>query len=460
MSHKDVKEILCLGAGYVGGPTMAVIAEKCHDINVTVVDLNEDRIKAWNSDSLPVYEPGLDEMVKGRRGKNLHFKVASSELLASADMIFVSVNTPTKMYGQGAGRAADLRFWELAARDILKHAKSGTIIVEKSTVPVKTAEAISRILHSGTEGKQFSVLSNPEFLAEGTAIKDLLNPDRVLIGNEPGEEGKAAGEALANVYRRWVPTDRVLLTNVWSSELSKLVANAFLAQRVSSINSVSAICEATGADVSEISRAIGMDSRIGPKFLQAGVGFGGSCFKKDILNLSYICETFGLSEVAAYWRSVVDMNDYQMERFVKRIVEAQFNTVAGKKQALLGFAFKPDTNDTRETPALTVTRKLLEEKAKVVIHDPEALENAKWDLKDEQGDISYEPDVYKACEGAHSVIILTHWQEYRELDYERIFSAMEKPAFLFDGRLWLNPEKMHKIGFNYLGIGSSELMHI
>ncbi|HBS06645.1 MAG TPA: nucleotide sugar dehydrogenase, partial [Leptospiraceae bacterium] len=382
MSKKEIKEILCLGAGYVGGPTMAVIAEKCHDINVTVVDLNEERIKAWNSDSLPVYEPGLQEIVDGRRGKNLHFKLASAQLLAQADMIFVSVNTPTKMYGQGAGRAADLRFWELAARDILKHARTGTIIVEKSTVPVKTAEAISRILHSGTEGKKFSVLSNPEFLAEGTAIKDLLNPDRVLIGNEPGQEGQDAGEALANVYRRWVSSERVLLTNVWSSELSKLVANAFLAQRVSSINSVSALCEATGADVSEISRAIGMDSRIGPKFLQAGVGFGGSCFKKDILNLSYICETFGLTEVASYWRSVVEMNDYQMQRFVRRIVEAQFNTVAGKKQTILGFAFKPDTNDTRETPALTVTQKLLEEKAKLVIHDPEALENAKWDLKD------------------------------------------------------------------------------
>ena len=365
MSKKEIKEILCLGAGYVGGPTMAVIAEKCHDINVTVVDLNEERIKAWNSDSLPVYEPGLQEIVDGRRGKNLHFKLASAQLLAQADMIFVSVNTPTKMYGQGAGRAADLRFWELAARDILKHARTGTIIVEKSTVPVKTAEAISRILHSGTEGKKFSVLSNPEFLAEGTAIKDLLNPDRVLIGNEPGQEGQDAGEALANVYRRWVSSERVLLTNVWSSELSKLVANAFLAQRVSSINSVSALCEATGADVSEISRAIGMDSRIGPKFLQAGVGFGGSCFKKDILNLSYICETFGLTEVASYWRSVVEMNDYQMQRFVRRIVEAQFNTVAGKKQTILGFAFKPDTNDTRETPALTVTQKLLEEKAKL-----------------------------------------------------------------------------------------------
>ena len=460
MSKKEIKEILCLGAGYVGGPTMAVIAEKCHDINVTVVDLNEERIKAWNSDSLPVYEPGLQEIVDGRRGKNLHFKLASAELLASADMIFVSVNTPTKMYGQGAGRAADLRFWELAARDILKHAKSGTIIVEKSTVPVKTAEAISRILHSGTEGKKFSVLSNPEFLAEGTAIKDLLNPDRVLIGNEPGTEGEQAGEALANVYRRWVPTDRVLLTNVWSSELSKLVANAFLAQRVSSINSVSALCEATGADVSEISRAIGMDSRIGPKFLQAGVGFGGSCFKKDILNLSYICESFGLNEVASYWRSVVDMNEYQMQRFVRRIVETQFNTEAGKKQTILGFAFKPDTNDTRETPALTVTQGLLEEKARLVIHDPEALENARWDLKDQEGDLTFEEDVYKACEGSHSIILLTHWKEYQDLDYQRIYASMEKPAFLFDGRLWLDAEKMHKIGFNVIGIGSTEQVHI
>ncbi|MCB1302758.1 MAG: nucleotide sugar dehydrogenase [Leptospiraceae bacterium] len=460
MSQREVKEILCLGAGYVGGPTMAVIAEKCENINVTVVDLNQDRINAWNSDQLPVYEPGLQDMVERRRGKNLHFKLASPELLAQADIIFVSVNTPTKTYGQGSGRAADLRFWELAARDILKHARSGTIIVEKSTVPVKTAEAISRILHSGTEGKKFSVLSNPEFLAEGTAIQDLLSPDRVLIGNEPGADGEAAGEALANIYRQWVPSERVLLTNVWSSELSKLVANAFLAQRVSSINSVSALCEATGADVSEISKAIGMDSRIGPKFLQAGVGFGGSCFKKDILNLSYICETFGLTDVASYWRSVVDMNDYQMSRFVQRIVETQFNTVAGKKQTVLGFAFKPDTNDTRETPAFNVTLKLLEEKAKVVIHDPEALENAKWDLKDIEGDLSFEEDVYRACEGAHSLILLTHWKEYQNLDFKRIFDSMEKPAFVFDGRLWLDAAKLHDIGFNVIGIGSREMMHI
>lgn len=455
----SVKSILCLGAGYVGGPTMAVIAEKCQDIDVTVVDLNEERISQWNSDVLPVYEPGLTEVVKSRRDKNLFFKVASPELLSQADMIFVSVNTPTKTYGQGEGMAADLRYWELAARDILRYAKTGTIIVEKSTVPVKTAEAISKILHSGTEGKKFPVLSNPEFLAEGTAMKDLYEPDRVLIGSEPNPDGDCAADALAQVYARWVPEDRILKTNVWSSELSKLVANAFLAQRVSSINSISALCEKTNADVTEIAKAIGTDSRIGPKFLQAGVGFGGSCFKKDILNLSYICDQFGLPEVSAYWKSVVDMNDYQMDRFVRSIVETQFNTVAGKKIALFGFAFKPDTNDTRETPAMRVTLRLLQERAHLSITDPEALENAKYDLRDVPGDIEYEPDPYKAATGSHAIVVLTHWKEFRGLDYKRIFNSMQKPAFVFDGRLWLDAKELFDIGFNVLPIGQKPMMH-
>lgn len=457
-ANMKVKNIVCIGAGYVGGPSMAVIADKCHDIKVTVVDLNEERIRLWNTDNLPVFEPGLDEVVFRRRDKNLFFKVVSPEILNEADMIFVSVNTPTKEYGKGAGMAADLKYWEKSARDILAHAKSGAIVVEKSTVPVKTAEAISRILHSGDEGKKFQVLSNPEFLAEGTAVQDLMEPDRVLIGGENTSEGREAAESLAEVYRQWIPTDQVLITNVWSSELAKLVANAFLAQRVSSINAVSAICEKSGADIHEISKAIGMDSRIGSKFLQAGVGFGGSCFRKDILNMAYVCETLGLPEVSAYWKSVVDMNDYQMNRFVRTIVDNQFNTVAGKKIAIFGFAFKPDTNDTRDTPAVPVCEGLLEEKAKLIIHDPKALDNAKLDMS-KYDDIIYEADPYKAAEGAHALVFITHWNEFKDLDYKKIFDSMEKPAFLFDGRSFLDHGKLFDIGFNVFPIGKASRTH-
>lgn len=456
-----IKNIVCIGAGYVGGPTMAVIADKNPEIQVTVVDLNKERIDAWNSKDLPVFEPGLDEVVARNIGKNLHFKVVTPEILGQADMIFVSVNTPTKDYGRGSGMAADLRYWEKSARDILTHAKSGTIVVEKSTVPVRTAEAISRILHSGSEGKKFQVLSNPEFLAEGTAMDDLMKPDRVLIGGESSPDGVAAAEALADVYRTWIPTEQVVLTNVWSSELAKLVANAFLAQRVSSINAVSAICEKTNADVHEISKAIGMDSRIGSKFLQAGVGFGGSCFRKDILNMAYVCETLGLPEVSAYWKSVVDMNEYQMNRFVRTIVDNQFNTVAGKRIAIFGFAFKPDTNDTRDTPALPVCQGLLEEKAHLVIHDPKALENAKQDLEGSKNieNVTYETDPYKAAAGAHAIVIITHWKEFKDLDYKKIFESMEKPAFIFDGRTYLDHKKLFEIGFNVFPIGKSSMVH-
>jgi UDPglucose 6-dehydrogenase len=461
MSKKEIKNIVCIGAGYVGGPTMAVIAEKNPQIQVTVVDLNEERIRLWNTKDLPVYEPGLDEIVFRNRGKNLHFKIVSPEILAAADLIFVSVNTPTKDYGRGAGMAADLRYWEKSARDILAHARSGAIVVEKSTVPVRTAEAISRILHSGSEGKKFQVLSNPEFLAEGTAVDDLLRPDRVLIGGESTPDGIDAAESLADVYRAWIPFERVLLTNVWSSELAKLVANAFLAQRVSSINAISAICEKTNADVHEIARAIGMDTRIGSKFLQAGVGFGGSCFKKDILNMSYVAETLGLPEVSAYWKSVVDMNDYQMNRFVRTIVENQFNTVAGKKIAVLGYAFKPDTNDIRDTPAFPICKGLLEEKAVLAIHDPKAMKNAKEELDTlgKGNNISYHENVYDAVKDAHAVVIITHWDEFKNLDYQKIYNSMQKPAFLFDGRTYLDHEILYKIGFNVFAIGKSSKVH-
>ncbi|MBX3721906.1 MAG: nucleotide sugar dehydrogenase [Turneriella sp.] len=447
------RKILCLGAGYVGGPTMAVIAQHNPNVEICVTDQNEARIAAWNTDKLPVFEPGLDEVVKKIRGKNLHFKVITPELLAEADIVFVCVGTPTKEYGEGRGMAADMQFTELAVRDIEKYCKSGTIIVEKSTVPVKTAEAILNIVNKQAGAKHFEVLSNPEFLAEGTAIRDLENPDRVLIGHAETEAGKKAAETVKRLYTAWVKPERVLLTNVWSSELSKLVANAFLAQRVSSINSISALCEKTNASVKEISRAIGTDQRIGSRFIEASVGFGGSCFKKDILNLVYICRQQGLIEVANYWQAVIDMNDYQTRRFVSKIIETQFNSIAGKKIAILGFAFKPDTNDTRESPAIYVCKRLIEEKANLFIHDPQALEQAKRDLKGIDSTVTYTEDIIAATEGAHAVVILTQWKQYADLDYAAIYSRMKKPAFIFDGRSVVDSEKLFQIGFNVMQIG-------
>lgn len=450
-------KICCIGAGYVGGPTMAMIALKAPDIEVNVVDMNAARIAAWNSDTLPIYEPGLDDVVKQSRGKNLHFSTDVAGGIQKADIIFVSVNTPTKTYGVGAGRAADLRYVESVARMIAEVATSSKIIVEKSTIPVRTAEAIKTILAANTRGLKFSVLSNPEFLAEGTAVADLLNPDRVLIGGEQTSEGQAALKTLADVYARWVPRERIILTNLWSSELSKLVANAFLAQRISSINSISALCEATGADVDEVANAIGKDSRIGPKFLKASVGFGGSCFQKDILNLVYLCQHFGLPEVAAYWEHVVQMNDFQKRRFAAKIVDSLFNTVADKRIAVLGFAFKKDTNDTRESAAINVVRDLLAEQAKVVVYDPKV--PAAEIVSDTLGKGNSTPrltvasTVYEACVGAHAVAIVTEWDEFKKLDFEKIYSSMMKPAFVFDGRNIVDLAKLRTIGFRAFGIG-------
>ncbi len=455
-----MKKILCIGAGYVGGPTMAMIAKKCPDCEVTVVDINPARIEAWQSENLPIYEPGLKEVVADCLGRNLFFSTDVAGNIAKADIIFVSVNTPTKTFGQGAGKAADLQYWEKTAREILANSSSSKIVVEKSTLPVRTAAAMQRILDSGDSGVHFEVLSNPEFLAEGTAISDLENPDRVLVGGHQTEEGAKAVQALVDIYATWIPRDRILTTNVWSSELSKLAANAFLAQRVSSINSLSALCEATEADVREVARAIGMDSRIGPKFLNASVGFGGSCFKKDILNLVYLCETYGLSEVADYWRQVVAMNNYQQDRFVAKMISSMFNTVAGKKIALLGFAFKADTGDTRESPAIRISRLLTEEKANLVISDPKALDNARTDLADIAGQIVFEEDPYVATAGAHAVAILTEWDLYSELDYQRIYDSMMKPAFIFDGRNRLDHQALHEIGFNVFSIGGPTLSHL
>ncbi len=459
MNESFKKKILCIGAGYVGGPTMAMIAHKCPQYKVTVVDINPDRINEWNSENLPIYEPGLYEIVKSSRGKNLFFHTDVKKGIQESDIIFVSVNTPTKTFGVGAGMAADLQYWEKTARQILECSQSPKIIVEKSTLPVKTALAMERILSSADSGIHFEVLSNPEFLAEGTAVKDLENPDRVLIGSSLTESGLKARDELVEIYENWVPRKQIITSNIWSSELSKLVANAFLAQRISSINAISDLCEKTDADVSEVANAIGMDSRIGDRFLKASVGFGGSCFKKDILNLVYLCRNYGLTEVADYWESVVRINEYQKKRFVLNMLKAMFNTLADKKICLLGFAFKADTGDTRETPALYIANKLLEENAKLVISDPKALKNAKKDLKEAKGDISYVEDPYQAAKGCHAIAILTEWALYTELDYRKIYDSMEKPAFLFDGRNIVSHQEIYEIGFNVYPIGKPALKH-
>jgi len=456
---KFSKNILCIGAGYVGGPTMAVIAAKCPQYKVTVVDINAARINAWNSDNLPIYEPGLLDVVKQARGRNLFFSTDVDAAIKEAQIIFVSVNTPTKTFGEGAGKAADLQYWELTARNIVKVAAENKIIIEKSTLPVKTAEAMGRILNANEKGIKFEVLSNPEFLAEGTAISDLEKPDRVLIGSQLTPEGIKARNEVVEIYANWVPKENILTSNIWSSELSKLVANAFLAQRISSINSISALCEKTDANVSEVSRAIGMDTRIGNKFLSSSVGFGGSCFQKDILNLVYICQSYGLTEVADYWERVVLMNEYQKRRFVQNMLKVMFNTVAGKKIALFGFAFKADTGDTRESPAIDVAKQLIEEHAKVVITDPQALNNARIDLADYADKIEFAADPYEAAKGAHAIAVMTEWKEYKTLDYKRIFSSMERPAFIFDGRNILNHEELFNMGFNVFPLGQPNHKH-
>ncbi len=448
--------ICCIGAGYVGGPTMAMIALKCPRVRVDVVDLNEQRIAAWNSQELPIYEPGLDEIVAEARGRNLFFSTGVKQAIHEADIIFVSVNTPTKTFGVGANKAADLRFVESVARTIAEVADEPKIIVEKSTIPVRTAETIQTILASSEKGLKHQVLSNPEFLAEGTAMADLANPDRILIGGEQTPGGLAAVEKLVGVYANWVSRERILTTNLWSSELSKLVANAFLAQRISSINSISALCEQTGADVDEVARAIGSDSRIGPKFLKASVGFGGSCFQKDVLNLVYLCGHFGLPEVAAYWEQVIQMNDWQKHRFAERVLRTLFNTVTGKRIAVLGFAFKKDTNDTRESAAIYVCRDLLEERATLSIYDPKVSKaQICKDLGIEPDDprVEFAASADQAAAKSHSLLVLTEWDEFRSLDFEAIYESMVKPAWIFDGRSLLDHARLRGIGFKVYSIG-------
>jgi UDPglucose 6-dehydrogenase len=461
-----INTICCIGAGYVGGPTMAVIAQKCPHIKVTVVDLNEARIAAWNDkdvNNIPIYEPGLNEIVANTRGKNLFFSTDVDNAIEEADLIFISVNTPTKTYGTGKGMAADLKHIELCARQIAKVAKTDKIIVEKSTLPVRTAEALKSILDNTGNGVQFQILSNPEFLAEGTAVTDLLSPDRVLIGGDSTPAGQNAIEALIAVYANWVPRERILKTNVWSSELSKLVANAFLAQRVSSINAISELCEKTEADVNEVAKAIGMDSRIGSKFLKASVGFGGSCFQKDILNLVYISKAFGLNEVADYWEQVIIMNDHQKRRFSKNIVQTLYNTVSGKKITFLGWAFKKDTNDTRESAAIYVADDLINEQANIALFDPKVAQKqvlsdlnylATREATDNEKHIKSYSNPYEACANAHAIAVLTEWDEFIAYDWEKIYDSMLKPAFVFDGRNLLDGDKLKSIGFVYQSIGS------
>lgn len=471
-------KITCIGAGYVGGPTMAVIAEKCPDIEVTVVDINPQRIAAWNDDDLdqlPIYEPGLKQVVATARGRNLFFSTDVEQAIREGDIIFISVNTPTKTYGVGKGMAADLKYVEHCARQIAAIATSDKIIVEKSTLPVRTAQAIKTILEYG-EGRgsetsarrpRFQVLSNPEFLAEGTAIQDLYHPDRVLIGGDQTPEGLQAIETLTAIYARWVPRQRILQTRLWSSELSKLAANAFLAQRISGINAISALCERTGADVDEIARAIGADSRIGPKFLKASVGFGGSCFQKDILNLVYLCRHFNLPEVAGYWEQVVKLNDYQKQRFARQIIDTLFNTVSGKKIAFLGWAFKKDTNDTRESAAIYVAKELLDDWAEIHVYDPRVSREQIYDdiarVYAGASDPSAVPDFrallrvhdnpYDAMHAAHAVAVLTEWDEFRSYNWAQVYNHMLKPAFLFDGRNILDHPALEKIGFRVKGVG-------
>ena len=462
-----IKNICCIGAGYVGGPTMAVIAQKCPDIKVTVVDINENRIAAWNDEdvnNIPIYEPGLSAIVKESRGRNLFFSTNVDEAINEAEMIFISVNTPTKTYGIGKGMAADLKYIELCARQIARVSKSDKIVVEKSTLPVRTAETLKNILENTGNGVNFQILSNPEFLAEGTAVEDLLAPDRVLIGGDiDTEKGKEAVEALVNVYSNWVSRDHILTTNVWSSELSKLTANAFLAQRVSSINAMSELCEKTGADVNEVAKAVGMDSRIGSKFLQSSVGFGGSCFQKDILNLVYIAKSFGLNEVADYWEQVIILNDHQKKRFAANIVKTLFNTVSGKKIAILGWAFKKDTNDTRESAAIYVSDYLLNEQAEIVVYDPKVTEEQIYaDLDylgsrtdaDNRALVTIVNSPLEACKDSHAVAVLTEWDEFKDLDWQSIYENMLKPAFLFDGRRLLERKTKEKIGFEFYSIGN------
>jgi UDPglucose 6-dehydrogenase len=462
---EKIKSICCIGAGYVGGPTMTVIAEKSPDIKVTVVDINKEKIDQWNSKNLnaiPVYEPGLNDIVAKIRNRNLFFSNDMETAIKEADMIFMSVNTPTKTFGKGKGMAADLKYIEASARMIAKIADKDKIVVEKSTIPIRTAQAVRKILANSDNGINFQVLSNPEFLAEGTAIQDLHFPDRVLIGGEESENGKKAIDLLARVYENWVPAKKILKTNIWSSELSKLVANAFLAQRISSINSISALCEKTGANVEEVAKAIGMDTRIGSKFLKPSVGFGGSCFQKDILNLVYISRSYGLTEVADYWDNVLKINDFQKYRFADAILESLNNTLSDKKITFLGWAFKKDTNDSRESAAIYIADRLMEDKGEIHVYDPKVSKQRMLDdlnyLNTRSHDenvklLHYTNDPYESMKDSYAIAVITEWDEFKTYDWEKVYKNMQKPAYIYDGRNILDHDKLRKFGFIVKAIG-------
>ncbi len=480
--RNQIKNICCIGAGYVGGPTMSVIADHCPHIQVNVVDINDKRIDDWNDlnlDHLPIYEPGLSEIVERCRGKNLNFSTEVDRYISQADIIFISVNTPTKTKGIGAGQASDLKWVEASARRVATHAQGHTIVVEKSTLPVRTAEVIKKILSTSqqslgneSEVKTFEILSNPEFLAEGSAVNDLENPDRILIGGE----NQDAINALTEIYKNWVPEERILHTNIWSSELAKLTANAFLAQRISSINSIGALCEATGGDVREVARAIGSDSRIGSRFLDSGPGFGGSCFKKDILNLVYLARFFGLPEVANFWEGVVHLNTWHQHRVSQLIVKKLFGTLASKKIAILGFAFKANTNDTRESAAIQICKDLIEEGAVLFIHDPKVKPlQISIDLGLEPiHDVEGKPNSFSYCEGswchvinisdaiqdADAILVLTEWEEYSRIDWEKVAKKMRTPAWVFDSRSILNHKEVINAGLNFWRVGDGRKIEI
>lgn len=454
----EVKNICCIGAGYVGGPTMAVIALKCPHINVIVVDANSERIKAWNGpfDRLPIYEPGLSDVVKEARGRNLFFSNDIEGSIEKSEMIFMAVNTPTKTEGEGAGMGADLRYIEACAKDIAKYSKSDKIVVEKSTVPIRTAEKIKEILDQNDKALHFDILSNPEFLAEGTAVEDMINPDRVLIGGHESESGQKAIQTLVKIYENWVVEEKILTTNVWSSELSKLASNAMLAQRISSINSLSALCEQTGANIDELSKAIGMDNRIGSKFLKTSVGFGGSCFQKDILNLVYLCKYYGLNEVSEYWHQIVKINNYQKARFVKRIINKSSGVIKNKKITILGWAFKKDTNDSRESAAIDIAVQLINKGAKVSIYDPKISKNQI--ISDLSEKFIYENfTVYKkpieAIKDSNGIAIVTEWDQFKSLPWDEYINFVKQPANIFDGRNILDREVLENFGYNFYSIG-------
>ena len=466
MKNTIIKNICCIGAGYVGGPTMSVIASNCPDIRIDVVDINAERIKAWNSDdlsNLPIFEPGLDKIIKKCRGVNLFFSCKVEQYIESADIIFISVNTPIKTKGEGAGYASDLKWIESSARQISRFSKNHTIVVEKSTLPVKTAETIKKILHSSQEicgnnlnkkeKKTYSIISNPEFLAEGSAINDLQNPDRVLIG---GEDDHSIAQ-IVNIYKRWVKSKNIITTNLWSSELSKLVANAFLAQRISSINTISALCEITGANIQEVSNAIGSDKRIGNKFLNAGPGFGGSCFKKDILNLVYLCRFYGLNSVADYWEQVVRVNIWQQKRISLIVIKNLFGTLSDKRLTIFGFSFKANTNDTRESPSINISKYLLEEGAKLSVYDPKVIEKqilSEFKNIKHNKNISVKNSALEAAEGSDAILVLTEWEEFKKLNWTEIYSVMRKPCWIFDSRICLDKKYLKDIGFNLWTLGS------